>query len=88
MVLWQHRCLPKMERAQIRRNEKKSTGREKTKKQIKKANTYNGKKCVCERERGISNRLLFLFCFLLQNKTGSLIFEIGCYVQNTIKIDA
>ncbi len=46
LVLWQHRCLPKMERAQIRRNEKKNKYWE-----IKKLNQggkhiYDGNKSV------------------------------------------
>ncbi len=45
---------------------------------------YDGNKSVWERKR--HEQQLFIFCFLLQNKNGSLIFEIGCYVQNTIKI--
>lgn len=53
---------------------------------IKEANTYTMEKSVWERKR-LKQQLLFIFCFLLQNKTGSLIFEIGCYVQNIIKID-
>ncbi len=53
---------------------------------IKEANTYTMEKSVWERKR-LKQQLLFIFRFLLQNKTGSLIFEIGSYVQNTIKID-
>lgn len=46
---------------------------------------YHGKKSVRERKRH-EQQLLFIFCFLLQNIAVSLIIELGCYVQNTIKI--
>jgi len=62
VVLWQHRCIPKTERAQIR-NEKNN----KKNPQVLEANTYDGKK-VCERARNkLATGPLFHFFFLPAN---------------------